>query len=184
MQKLLSPLLCLILALTGCTFGGYDRRGIDLGDYDMLRDTYVHPLFTSGILAAQWDDAGELDPDLLVQFYSAYAREREDAGSDWNLHIPPAQLEEYVQRYFDVNTDHLRQSGFYDDGEGVYRLARRTWVEDSETDIQVTSTWRDGDRIDLDVQLLRGSPTASAFQVSIQLLPQGFRYTGCTPLVG
>lgn len=102
----------------------------DVSDLKTLGERYLTPILFSQGTTKSWTDANALDAEGFVTMYG-YAQV-------WNADIPERELifegevpyydadgitlEQYVQSYFDVSTDHLRSSKKYDPQKQTYRF--------------------------------------------------------------
>ena len=91
---------------------------IDLADYDLLYEQYLHLPFWSSITSETWDDANDIPPDYFVNYYAYYWYDNHYQGGP--LNFPPKELESYIQEYFDVSAEHIRTADQYDGEEDVY----------------------------------------------------------------
>jgi len=111
-------ILCVLLigGMVACDTLNTSR--IDLADYDLLYEQYLHLPFWSSITSETWDNANDLPPDYFVSYYAYYWYDNHYQGGP--LNFPPEELESYIQEYFDVSAEHIRTADQYDGEEDVY----------------------------------------------------------------
>jgi|GEM_PF-2476164 len=90
-------------------------------------EKHVEP-FVYSIGRTSWDDAEEIEPDALAEYYiylgltdevtfsSDYPTDKEFG----NPLIPADALEKGVQKHFDVSAEHIRKSQYYDAENNAY----------------------------------------------------------------
>lgn len=90
-------------------------------------EKHVKP-FCYSIGRTSWDDAKEIEPDALVEYYiylgltdevtfpSDYPKDKEFG----NPLIPADVLEKGVKNHFDVSSEHIRKSQYYDAEKNAY----------------------------------------------------------------
>lgn len=103
----------IIITLTACTSGAADQASSqnDLLEYEY---EYFRPVASSIITAQNWDDASQLSPESLVNFFAdktGLSRLSTDAEA---VIIPGDVVESYIQLYFAVDNDYIRQVTSYD----------------------------------------------------------------------
>lgn len=81
------------------------------------------PAFVSGITGLSWKSAEEALPDQLVAFYVLDFMEKQyPKGWDGIKKIPAKDVEDEIQKHFDVSTEHLRQAEAYSKDKNIYSV--------------------------------------------------------------
>lgn len=99
-----------------------NRISIDLNDYESLTTEYLAPLALSSITAAKWSNADEISPHRFGLFYVA-KKSSADSSHSTNWDTAPCDAEEVeslVTNYFDISSEYLRSSDYYDVGSSSY----------------------------------------------------------------
>lgn len=114
---------------------------------------YIDP-FVYQIGSKSWSTVDEVDPDaFVVFFFSLWEDEPMPMSSDYqrdekfgNLMIPAQVLEQTVQQYFDVESEYIKKSHYYDADKDAY------WTGGigSTADLKVTGATRRGDSLKIE----------------------------------
>ena len=96
--------------------GGYKYM---LSCADLYYRFYMNA-FRSGVLVYHWEDANEIQPEFLTDFFTAQTNWNQTVYED--IYLPSEYVEPYIRRYFEVETEHLRKSMYYDISNDVYKL--------------------------------------------------------------
>ena len=102
-----------------------------------LNEEYL-PLYGILINDEEWSSAGEIDVEMFYAWYTDYTaktmqyedRKERYSGNEPGWHYPAAEFEEFVQRYFDVSTETLRESDAYVKSEDCYTVPAGGWRKD------------------------------------------------------
>ena len=111
-------LLCVLLMGGMVACDTLNTPQIDLTDYDLLYEQYLHLPFWSLIAFETWDNANDISPDYFVDYYAYYWHDNHYQGGP--LDFPSEELESYIQEYFDVSTEHIRMADRYDEEKDIY----------------------------------------------------------------
>ena len=111
-------LLCVLLMGGMVACDTLNTPQIDLTDYDLLYEQYLHLPFWSLIAFETWDNANDISPDYFVDYFAYYWHDNHYQGGP--LDFPSEELESYIQEYFDVSTEHIRMSDRYDEEKDIY----------------------------------------------------------------
>ena len=111
-------ILCVLLMGGMVACDTLNTPQVDLADYDLLYEQYLHLPFRSLITSETWDNANDIPPDYFVNYYAYYWHDNYYQGGP--LNFPPEELESYIQEYFDVSAEHIRTADQYDVEEDVY----------------------------------------------------------------
>ena len=132
---------------------GSSSLSSSVGDPELIYQKYIQP-FTYEIGSSSWNTAQEAAPDGLVIFYFYLAAIGEVAISPnypkdkeyGNPLIPASILETTVQKYFDVTSEHIRKSEYYDAVQNSY------WTGGigSTAELTVTGTSQEGNLLTID----------------------------------
>jgi len=134
--KKLLLLLLTALVMAACSFSPAVNTQpaapeIDISNLATLSENYILPvIFLRGATQESWSNAEELLPDNFITMYGYSAV--------WSANIPESEieneneipyyyedankLEDYVQHYFDVSTEHLRKATEYSPERNAYRF--------------------------------------------------------------
>lgn len=94
---------------------------LDLTDLDALTEKYLEPLYAEEIIATSWFFPNELNPDGFIKFYLQKAIKKTSI-KEQDYSIPQLECENFIQQYFDVDTEHLRRSTFYNKTAKAYNM--------------------------------------------------------------
>ncbi len=140
MKQVISKLLMLILVLglSGCGGLPYDEGikassvtdssmnpslntvSIDLNDYESLTIEYLAPLALSSITSTTWSKADEILPHRFGLFYVA-KKSSTDNSTNWDITpFDAEEVESLVKNYFDISSEYLRSSDYYDADSSSY----------------------------------------------------------------
>lgn len=87
---------------------------------DELTKTYLRPIALSGIGAQNWLNANDIRADSFNAFYVVIANP--PSGESEAPTVSETEYEDLIQKYFDVSTDYLRTSEYYDSSTKTYML--------------------------------------------------------------
>lgn len=138
-------ILCCIVCLVTVIFAGCNST--DTKNYKDF-EKHVEP-FSYSIGQKSWNNPEEIEPDALVEYYfylgltdavtfsSDYPKDKEFN----NPLIPADVLEKGVKKHFDVSSEHIRKSQYYDAENNAY------WTGGIGTTVDIYSvdTERKGD---------------------------------------
>lgn len=149
----------------------------DLTDLDRLTEDYLAPAFFSAMTAKNWDSPALLPPDSFVKFYVAKEMPPE-RDLDKTDTLPAAELEAYIQQYFNVPTDLLRKAEAYDPAGQFYTLG----YLGGGASAKVVSAEMDGDTLLLQYEYYSPADETTVIRtglLSLQFGNEGYRYISC-----
>lgn len=154
-------------------------QSVDLKDYEQLYETYLSNVFLSSITAASWSSAEEIKPDRLINFYVFDRVVEKYTGKDWTaLRIPAKEVEDFIQSYFDVSSEHLRKSQYYHKDTDSYSFDGVGGAASSK----VINAQRERDELKLDFEYYSSADDVTVIRkgtLTIKLSNTGFKYVSC-----
>ncbi len=168
--------------------GETDSGAVDAGDLETVTSVFIEPLLRGDIaVLGTWQSPAELEADYFVRFCgrnNLLKRPLIQTGDGYEYAdavCTAAELEQAVQRYFDVTAEYLRTSPSYDAAAGTYTLpgygggGREVYAMDAKAD---------GNRLSLSVGVSMPGQTDSPFLEGTLLVrltdDGGFRYLSYT----
>lgn len=155
-------------------------------DFASLKEKYLNNVVLSHITLNTWNSPFEVTPDAYVIFYSnlsmqksgsiTMAKQDELTDEDGLLLISAESLEEVVQEYFDVSTEHLRNSSYYRTDSSTYEL----WGMGGATDCEIINVEHINDLLVISFETFQDSVQINTCVLTVQLSDENsFRYLSC-----
>ena len=145
---------------------------------------YIYPLLF-GLGQQSWENPGEIDPDLFVEFYLSWItndrlrqslppedKRNQDFGGDT---IWGEDLEAAVRSRFVIDVDAIRQSSYYDPHTGTYR---HEGICPLFNRYELVSFQRKDDKLVLAYQLFTPSEAEAFCTLTVKPKEDGFFYDG------
>lgn len=95
------------------------QKIIDLNelDYKLFKD-----VANAGITSQTWDDASQIRPEFLVNFFGARTELSWLSIDMESAEVPAELVESFVKLHFDVDASHLQKAEFYNEDKNAYEL--------------------------------------------------------------
>lgn len=126
-------LIVIISVMIGCTNSSTEKIASDFsieiqdskGDkYNLTKSDIYYQFYKSaqesGVLTSSWNSSFDIRSEFLTNFFVN--------RTNWihtdaeNIILPEELVEQYIQRYFDVDTHHLKKSAYYKQNLQGYEL--------------------------------------------------------------
>lgn len=116
MKKVLAFVLAVVLALSlfGCDIDNTQSQTSD--EQQSLIDKYNECLSIYTFYGVEWESPEDIPPDKLIFFYyynSFPLYLNENPTNERYLSVSADTVENYIKKYFDISTEHLRKSTQY-----------------------------------------------------------------------
>lgn len=139
--------------------------------YDLLNKKYLEDVFHSAVTAATWDDASQIEPDRLVNYYLIQLQKKDMLKEEV---VPASEVEDAVRQHFDVSVEHLRKSSFYEPNHQGYTFTG--WGGGAGAQITNARMNKDVLLITFDVY---GNTRYWGGELSIKLDGEHYQYISC-----
>ena len=200
MKQVISKLLMviLVLGLSGCGGQPYDggikassetdsskspslnNVSIDLNDYESLTKEYLAPLVLSSITSTTWSNADEILPHRFGLFYVAKKSSADSLNStNWDTTpFDAEEVESLVKNYFDISSEYLRSSNYYDADSSSYTFESLGGA----TSFKVVDAKLDDQKLLLSYEYYSPADEVSVIRkgvLTIMLGEHSYRYISC-----
>ncbi|MEM1485721.1 hypothetical protein V6615_12750 [Oscillospiraceae bacterium PP1C4] len=106
---------------------GIDDAPVDLNDLEAVTKVYVSPIPAGGAWFYSWKTPSEIEADDLIFMFSYnnflnWPRDFEFSYEEGYRDAPADQVEAILQKHFDVESDHLKKSQFYNAENRTYSM--------------------------------------------------------------
>ena len=163
--------------------GEVDPGTVKLNDVEMLTNVFVTPLIrSSNVWAKSWDKPSELEADYFIQFCginNLLKRPLIETGDGLESTQPVCaaqEVEQAIQRYFDVKSEYLRTSSTYDAAADTYTLPS---LCGGGQEVFATGAEKDGARLNITVAMSMLGEKDKPFLkgvLTVELKDESFRY--------
>lgn len=151
---------------------------LDLEDYEALADKFLNPIVPSGIASINWADANEIPAEYFDTFYAVGALPTK-RNIEEETKINELDYETFVQQYFYVEAEHLRQSATYDTNGRYYTIG---YLGDS-VPFAVTEAYFNVDLLTLHYNYYSRADETTIIRtgiMEIKILGEGYKYISCS----
>lgn len=122
-HKLFHTALCLLFPLcflVGCS--QQDTGDVDPRDYPLYNALYLKDLMGSCMASSTWDDPAQVRPDFLVEFFGQKTGICKLSSDAEPTIVPAKVVEEYLQLFFDLDSQDVRKSLYYLPEQNAYEV--------------------------------------------------------------
>lgn len=175
----------ILLLLSACASGTKtESNKMSEAESWEMADNYLSPIFAAGITNESWSRGEEIDADNLLSFYMAVAYERrfdlpfpEIVGYDdeRNRLLPEKEVDEIVQRFFEVTPEHLHTSAFYN-------AETKTYIEHGlggASSYKITNVTLNGDTMEIDFESYQDDVLMQNCKLFLRKKTDLFLYESC-----
>lgn len=141
---------------------------IDNSNLDELTTTYLMPATISGVAQQNWTDANDISADSFNAFYLIKAGPPTSSDSE----VSENEFETLIQQYFNVSTEHLRESTSYNPSRKTYTIEGIG----NAIGFYVTSSKQNGNVLTMEFQYT--SPADDSIVIAKGTLTVGFDNNG------
>lgn len=148
---------------------------INVNDFDELSQKYIKPVFYAGITYYSWDNAEQIPANNFSIFYLIKCIYETHSDTWVTMTVSAKDVETFIQGYFDVTTEHLRQADNFDKDSQTYEFGNGIGAGST---YEITDVQKKDQSLTIFFNYITADNPNRKSELKIDL-SNGFRYLSC-----